>query len=301
MKISHAIQALLLLFALGLTWGSGYSIAHYATTNGVSPLGYAFWQSFGPAVCLSLLARALKIPLIFSKQYLKYYFICGLIGIAIPNTNMYFAAQHVTPGILAVVVNTVPIMTYIIALAMRTEDVRLTRTVGTCAVIVGLMLFVTPKVSLPDSHMIPWLLSALITPMCFALCAIYSAKQPTNSHALSLAAGMLIASTILLTPIVIANHDFYIMRVPLHLRDYIIILEIILSSLGYVMLFRLLKIAGALFYSLVGGIVSITGLLWGHIIFHESFTSVAKWAIGLIIFGVLIASIQIKDDYAQKD
>jgi len=43
-----------LLILLGVLWGSGYSLARYATTHGVAPLGYAFWQSLGPALLLSL-------------------------------------------------------------------------------------------------------------------------------------------------------------------------------------------------------------------------------------------------------
>src|SRR5579863_9025259 len=98
---------LALLLLLGMIWGTGYSIARFAMTHGVNPLGYSFWQSVGPALLIGLLAYRRKHDITLSTAHYRYYFICGLTGIAIPNTNMYFAAPHLPAGLLAVIVNTV--------------------------------------------------------------------------------------------------------------------------------------------------------------------------------------------------
>ena len=47
------VPALALLIFLGALWGSGYALARYAISAGVPFLGYAFWQTVGPA-CLLL-------------------------------------------------------------------------------------------------------------------------------------------------------------------------------------------------------------------------------------------------------
>src|SRR5438128_3889036 len=118
-----------LLLLLGLIWGTGYSIARFAMTHGVSPLGYSFWQSLGPAVVLWLLMMLMRrktnpstIRPTSKIHTYCYYVICGLTGIVIPNTNMYFAAEHLPAGLLAVVVNTVPILAYPMALLARVES-----------------------------------------------------------------------------------------------------------------------------------------------------------------------------------
>src|ERR1700742_3017714 len=94
--------SLLLLLTLGFIWGTGYSIARFATTHGVSPLGYSFWQALGPAILIGLLAfrKSQFKRTQIATPHLLYYFICGLTGIVIPNTNMYFAASHLPAGIL---------------------------------------------------------------------------------------------------------------------------------------------------------------------------------------------------------
>lgn len=39
---------LAMLLLLGTLWGASFSISKIAIQAGVTPLGYAFWQSFGP-------------------------------------------------------------------------------------------------------------------------------------------------------------------------------------------------------------------------------------------------------------
>jgi len=285
-------RALLLLILLGVIWGSGYVIARYATLHGVAPLGYSFWQSLGPAVLVSLICWARRQSFKFDFSQLRYFIICGLLGIALPNTNMYFAAPHLPSGILAVVVNTVPVMIYILALALKEERFHPWRFLGVAAAVFGIMLIATPGISLPSVHMIPWVLCVLLTPICFALCAIYINRyRPAQASSLVLSAGMLVCSSLLLIPVVAIKHDFYFFNWPVNLADLAVLLEIGLSSLGYVILFELLRIAGSVYYSLVGGIVVLTGLFWGWFIFGEKLNLYSTMAVVLILLAITLVSL----------
>ena len=119
-----------LLIALGAIWSLGFSIARYCTTNGMHPLGYAFWQSLGPAVVLTILCKCLRIPIFNHRSYFIFYLFSSLVGIAIPNANMYFAASQLPSGILAVIVNISPIITYLLALAFKEESFNSRRFAG---------------------------------------------------------------------------------------------------------------------------------------------------------------------------
>lgn len=284
-------QSLSILILLGFIWGTGYSIARYATLNGVPPLGYSFWQSIGPAMLLTALTFVRNKPIPFSVEHLRYYFICGLTGIAIPNTNMYLAAPHLPAGILSVVVNTVPIIAFPLALLVGVEKFQWQRFIGVLLAVTGLMFLVIPKSSLPEPNEILWVFSSLLTPLSFAFCAVYIAKfRPKKDDALSVAAGTLIASSILLIPVVLLMHEFYLPHIPPNASDYVILLEIILSSIGYVLFFYLIKIAGPVYYSLVDTIVSLTGLLWGYIIFKESLNVWSGTAVILIIISLVLVT-----------
>jgi drug/metabolite transporter (DMT)-like permease len=291
-KNNHGWLPLILLLLLGIIWGTGYSIARYATTNGVNPLGYSFWQSIGPAILIGSLAffmRTKKYQL--SAKNFRYYFICALTGIVLPNTNMYYAAAHLPAGILAVIVNTVPIMAYVMAVLARLESFSWIRFIAVGLSICGLMLIIVPSSHLANMPFTPWLLSALFTPLCFAFCAVYiSRHSPPSNHILTLATGTLIISALLLTPLVLVTKNFYAFHLPLTRPDWVILLEIILSSAGYLLFYKLIKIAGAVYYSFVETIVAITGLFWGYIIFAERLNIWTAPAVTLILISLILVS-----------
>jgi drug/metabolite transporter (DMT)-like permease len=287
----HRALPLILLILLGFVWGTGYSIARFAVTNGVNPLGYSFWQSLGPAILICLITWSGREKIKISTSHCRYYFICGLTGIALPNTNMYFAAPHLPAGLLAVIVNTVPIMAYIMALIARVESFSWIRLTAVGLALSGLMLILLPVSSLPSPQMIPWILSALLTPLCFAFCSVYITRyRPADSTSLSLAAGTLVFSSIFLTPLVLGTHSFYSFHMPLTMPDWVILLEILLSSIGYVLFFKLLQISGPVYYSFVDTIVAITGLFWGHLIFGEQLNFWTSIAVVLILLSLILVN-----------
>lgn len=291
-KIKQIGLSLALLISLGLLWGSGYTLARYATTHGATPLGYAFWQSAGPALLVLIITclSGNRVPLTW--RYLRFYFICGLIGIALPNTNMYYAAARLPAGLLAVIVNTAPLLTYLFALAVRIEGLSFIRVCGVALGLIGMMILVWPQkhLTLGSAHFAALL--ALLTPLSFAACAVYVAKyRPAKTDSLALTAGMMCCSALLLTPIVLSTANFYVFKLPLTATDGVILLEIVLSSVGYVIFFQLLKIAGPVFYSLVGGVVALTGLFWGWLIFHETLKHTQIIAITCILLAIIAVSL----------
>lgn len=286
-------NALLLLLLLGFIWGSGYSIARFATTHGVHPLGYSFWQAIGPAIIISLLCKVKGHPLQRSVSHLRYYLIAGLTGIVIPNTNMYFAAPHLPAGMLAVIVNTVPIIAYPLALMAKIETFHLSRLMGVLAAMMGLMLILLPEAALPSSDMVPWALTSLMTPLSFAFCAVYISRyRPAECNSFSLSAGTLIAASLFLIPLVVLSQHFYFLHLPLSLPDVLILLEIILSSIGYILFFQLVKIAGPVYYSLVDTIVTLTSLGWGYLLFQEKLNIWTTPAVILILIALILVTKQ---------
>jgi len=286
---------LLLLISLGIIWGSGYSIARYCMTHGVPPLGYAFWQSAGPAIFLTLLVLGRRLPFSFKPEYLRYYILCGLLGIALPNTLMYFASAHLPSGIIAVLVNTVPIWIYPLSLLLAQESFHKLRFLAVLIGVLGMVLMVHEGLQWPQTSHIPWILAILLVPLSFALCAVFiAAFRPVPSNSLSLSAGMLIVSTVCVAPWAVGTDNIYPFHWPLTQLNWLILLEIALSSTGYVILFSLLKRAGPVFYSLVGGVVSLTGLFWGMVIFQESLNFMTIVSIVCILGAIILMHLNLR-------
>lgn len=299
------MKALSVLLLLGFIWGSGYSLARYATTHGVSPLGYSFWQSLGPAIFLALLGfQQKKVRNSFKWRFLPFFLICGLIGITIPNSNMYYTAAHLPAGLLAVLVNTVPLFVYPIACLAKQETFSWQRVAGLLVGFFGLIYLIFPWHSISEFSeafsMTQWAWLTLLSPLCFALCAIYIAHyKPESVGVFASSIGMLTTSTFFLVPFVWMHHDFYSLWFPLTLPKCAVILEILLSSAGYLLFFYLIKYAGSVYYSLTGSVVSLTGVFWGYIIFGETITPTQLISILMIIGAVLIISYSYTPHYSQ--
>lgn len=279
------------LITLGVIWGTGYSIARFAMTHGVPPLGYSYWQSIGPAIIMLFITLARKDKFCPSTSRARFYLISGFTGIAVPNTAMYFAAAHLPASILAMIVNTVPVFAYPLALLLNLEKFNWHRMLGIILAFLGLMLIIAPKSSLPAPNLVPWVIMTLITPLSFAICSIYIARyRPPDCDSLTLSAGMLLASAVILLPLVIYSGSFYHLNVPLTAPEYVILLEIILSSIGYILFFQLIKMAGPVYYSLVDTVVVLTGVSWGYLIFNEHLNKWTTIAVILIVFALLLVT-----------
>ena len=288
-RINQNVYSLFLLILLGCTWGTSFSIAKFAMENGITPLGYSFWQSVGPAILVSIIVFLKEKKFVsLSANHIFFYIICGLIGICLPNLSMYFSAPHLDSGLLGLVVNTSPIITYGFSILFLVEKFKPLRFLGICVGFLGLVILFFPKLNFTAQW--HWLLFSFLTPFLLALCTIFMVKaRPKNSSSLSLSAGMLIAAAIMIAPVTFYSHQFHPL-LTLNLSNFFIVLEIILSSLGYVLFFELLRVAGPVYYSLVGCIVALAGLFWGFVIFKETSSPLEWLAVTLLMGAIFMVS-----------
>lgn len=155
-----------------------------------------------------------------------------------------------------------------------------------------MLLMILQHAPLPRLYNIPWTLFVLLTPLCFAVCdTLVNPLKPAGLHPLPAAAGMLLASSLMLLPFLLQHHAFYALR--FNFLSFLIVLEILLSSLGYLLFFKLIYRAGPVYYSLVGGVVAFTGIFWGLMIFNEHWTQMDTLGTILIV-GAIVALSKLK-------
>lgn len=282
------MQAFGLLIILGIDWASGYAIAGYCMTHGVNPYGYAFWQSFGPFILL-LLIQIVRRDLWIEKSGAVYALLCGVFGIVIPNLLIYFAAQHIPSGLLTVLANISPIFTYPLALLFRDEKFSLLRmgliALGLC----GVALIILPAqhdllVELGNG----WLYVALLIPLSYAFSAVYLSRfHPGTGSVLNYALWMLMVSTLCVSILAVINRGYYELSFG-DTNSLLIVVEIVLSTIGYVLLFFIMRLVGAVYYSLVNAVAAITGVVYGYFLFGQHFSLMTIIAIIIILIAILI-------------
>lgn len=283
------MQGLFLLAILGVDWASGYAIAGYCMTHGVSPYGYAFWQSFGPFALL-LIIQVVRKDLWLDKKGIMYSFLCGFFGIVLPNLLIYFAASHIPSGLLTVLANVSPIFTYVLAVAFKDEGFSWVRFAVVVLGMVGVGFIIIPNQDLDILNVHhDWFLLALLIPLSYAFSAVYISRfHPGKGNVLAYAMWMLMFATLFTSPLAVINNAYYPLRIH-DMSSWLIIGEILLSTLGYVLLFIILKMFGAVYYTLVNAIAVIAGVCYGVLLFGQSYVF---WVfIGIMIVFLSIAAL----------
>jgi drug/metabolite transporter (DMT)-like permease len=216
-------------------------------------------------------------------------------GITVPNINFFFVIGHVPAGVMAVVVATVPMLTYGFALTLGMERFGWRRAAGIGLGLAGALCLLLPRASLPDPAMLGWVVLAFLTPAFYAANSVYSARwRPAGGHSLGLACGMMFGASIF-------QHGRAGERIEAAARQrgragerqlLSALGQIAISSVAYILFFEVLRLAGAVFFSQVAYIVTLAGLSWGMVVFGERHSGWLYLATGLIFAGLALVNLR---------
>ena len=111
-------------------------------------------------------------------------------------------------------------------------------------------------------------------------------------HSAPLAAGMLLAAAILLAPVVLWLDVLFVPALPVDEAEIGIVGQIVVSSIAYFIFFEVLRLAGPVFMSFTGYIVTLTGIGWGVLLFGERHSPWVWGAAALIFTGLALVNLR---------
>ena len=104
---------------------------------------------------------------------------------------------------------------------------------------------------------------------------------------------MLLFAALGLTPVVIATESFYVFQFPLGWIELAIGGQILIASLGYILFFEIIRLAGPVYFSQAGYLVTVSGLFYAMWLLGERY-SVWVWAgAAVLLIGVALVKIAI--------
>lgn len=279
------------LLLLGTMWGGSFSLAKIAVSAGGHPLGVAMWQGFGGGVVLLLVGLVRGRPPPLSVRYAAFYLLTGAAGIALPLAAFYTAAPHLPAGILSMLVTTVPMMTYGLALTLSMERISAGRLVGLTLGLAGVWLIIGPEANLPGEDGLLWAVVALIAPVCYAVNNIIGTRfRPADADSLALAAGMLLCGGLLLGAAALLTGNTYSVLPPWDVTHLAIALLILIATFAQFLFFVILNRAGPVFFSQVAYVVTVAGVLWGMLLFGETHSAWIWLSLVLLLGGVALVN-----------
>lgn len=256
--MSRPWLSLFLLLAVGGLLGLIGNVAKLAAVSGWPPVALLLWSLLGAGGLLCLLALARGEAPSLSRPYLRYYLISGLVSISLPNALLFSAIPHVGAGFASLCLAFPPLLTYVLALALRMEGLQRVRLLGILIGLAGSLILALGKLGSSDSPLL-WVLATLVMPVFLAIGNVYRSRHwPEGARPLQLAPGMLLAGALLLLPLGLFGVE---------LRPtweqaagaWWLAAEVALFAGMYALYFVLQKVAGAVYLSQIGSVTAITG------------------------------------------
>ncbi len=285
MKDSPLLPYFLIITA-GVLWGSTFSLALIATADGTHPVMLTSCQVVISAIFFYGVCRYSRIPA-FSLRRVPIYILLALLGIVVPDLLYYFAAPHLNAGILSITVSTVPLFTYTIMWAMRFETMILKRAIGIVLGMIAILLLVLPEQELSSINASYWILAVVLCAVCYAIENVYISEGISPDFDIrELLCGSNIVATVILVPAT-AWMDVGVPVSWVLTPAALAITTIALSStLAYMMFFYTIRTAGPVFASQCAYIVTISGILWGIVIFAEVHTIWVWFSVVVVMVGI---------------
>jgi len=291
----------IMALASGLIWGVTFSLARIATEAGFHPIGLAWWQAAGGGFVLLLYCLA-------SKQFsvnptlprLKHMVIVGLSGTVVPGTLLFYAALYVPAGVLAITIAIVPILTYVFSVLLSLDAVSVQRFTGVVLGFLAILVIMLPgsttglSAASTESLLTSprfWIMAAVVAGGVYTFENLFvDARVPAPTSIPLLLCGSMLVASVLLLPITLATGSFVKLNLPFNTAEWSVIAMMFVSAIAYLLYLLLIKMAGAVFASMSGYVVTLSGVFWGMVFFSESHSTAIWLALILMLVGMALVT-----------
>ncbi|GAA0849599.1 DMT family transporter [Marinobacter szutsaonensis] len=292
-RLTPSPQAIVwgLLITNGFLIALMLALSKTATTQGMAATTYAFWQTLIAGSILLL--RSAPIRQMLNRRLLTYFLISGLSGIAIPNVTGFFLVSKLGTGFTGIMYALPPIFTFLMATSMGLEQRSWRKLTGLLIAVMACAWIILERHSdLSDSSPI-WFLLGLLIPAALSIGNIYrSVAWPGHTAPMTLAAGTLLACAVSLALFASLTNT------PLVSLDFgpglvvVVVFQGVLTALAYLCSFEVQKRATPVFFSQLGSVAAVFGLLIGVIWFREQYSLTIWLGVLAVLTGLWLGNWQ---------
>lgn len=291
-KIDMGAREWAMLIALSGLWGGSFLFVGVAVRD-LPPLTIVVLRVGLGALALLGVLRVLDIALPREARVWSAFACMGLVNNALPFTLIAWGQGHVASGVASIFNATTPLFGVIVA-HFWTSDEQMTpgRLVGVVVGFAGVVVMMggggTP--SAPGALNLAQA-AFLAAALLYAIAGVYGRRfKAMDVEPLATAAGMLIASTVILLPVMLIVDRPWTLPWPgLATIASIFGLALLATALAFILYFRLLAAAGATNLLLVTFLIPVTAIVLGAVLLDE--TLEAKHFAGMALIGLGLAAI----------
>ena len=281
----------LILGYMGIVWGLSFSLSKIAVGLGGTPLGLTFWTCLltGLMLLFYTIIRGQKIR--FRLKDLQIILLLAFLGAMLPNMFFYYAAAHVSAGILSITITVVPIATYALSFILKLEAISARRITGVFFGVGAILVLVLPENSLPNKSEVIWIIVACLSSISYALENITLAIRGIDGIGpVRLSCGINLLAALILGVFSYFTDNFMPVPLPVTTLTWTILGISLIGATAYTLFVLTIANSGPLFASQVAFLVTISGVLWGMLIFGETHSSWVWLSLVLMLIGMSLVS-----------
>jgi drug/metabolite transporter (DMT)-like permease len=280
---------ILVLFFMGAGWGLTMPLAKVATSSGHQPYGLIFWQLVIVVVILAPVARMSGKPVPLRREHYRLFLIVALTGAVLPDVFFYLCASKLPAGILSILMSTAPLFSLPIALALGNDRFSWVRLTGLLFGMIGVILMIGPKTSLPDPAMTIYVFIMLLAPLLYAMEGNIVARWGTfGLDPFRTIVGASAAGAIITLPIAILSGQWINPLQGFGIPEGALALAAVIHGLVYASYVWLVGRAGSVFTSQAAYIVTAFGVVWSMLLLGERYSVFIWVALALMLGGIFL-------------
>ncbi|WP_342630570.1 DMT family transporter [Marinobacter alkaliphilus] len=284
-------QAILwgLLLVNGFLIALMLALAKAATSQGLPAVSYAFWQTLIAGLVLLLCSGNRRT--VFQPRLALYFLISGLTGIAVPNAIAFYLVTKLGSGYTGIMYALPPIFTFLLATSLGLERRNWVRLTGlSIAVIACTWIVVQRHAEISNANLL-WFAMGLIIPAMLSIGNVYrSVAWPENTKPMVLAAGTLLASSLALALFAVFSNTHLLPLATHHQLLGILLLQGLLTAVTYLCAFELQRRSNPVFFSQLGAVAAVFGLLIGVVWFKEHYSLTIWLGAVVVMIGLRIGN-----------
>ncbi len=277
-----------LLVVLGVGWGSTQPLGKIAASGGMGPFALIFWQTVICVVVLGLVTLVRRRGLVLTRRALGFYVVVALTGTVVPGFSFYVSVERLPAGIMSILISTVPLIAFPMALALGTDRFDVKRMLGLALGFLGVALIALPQSSLPDPAMVAFLPLAMLGPFLYAVEGSFVGRYGmAGMDPVQAMFGASLVGLMLTAPMVMISGQWVRPVVgQLGQAEAALLASSTLHALLYAAYVGLAARAGAVFATQTSYIVTAAGLCWAMLLLGERFSHWVWLALVVMLVGL---------------
>ncbi len=283
-------RPLLLLLGTGIALGLNFPLGKFAMAGGVNPALWAAIISLGAGLALLLISRLTEREKIQTAPLTRFAILSGLISYVVPNFLTFLVIPRIGSGLTAIMFALSPVVTALLSTLLRVRPPNSWGIAGIAVGLVGALLIIFARTANISATQDLWIFAALLIPVFLGLGNIYRTMAwPVGASPRSLAAFTNLAAVPFLLVATFAQTGT-IDVTTLTAIPALIAAQLTVSTIMFLMFFRLQQIGGPTYLSQIGYVAAAVGVVIGVGFLGETYPPAVWMGAGVVAAGVALST-----------